>query len=92
LSKLTKPRYNKEWTIFYIYSIKLINLIVKEVKQMSKYFFCYDSALHRYLHKANKQEYICAAKHETTDKKFWLYERTSVLDQLITQYKTFMRA
>jgi hypothetical protein len=60
---------------------------------MSKdYFFCYDSGLHRYLHKVNKQQYICAAIHETTNRKFWLYEQTNTINQLITQYKTFMKA
>jgi hypothetical protein len=59
---------------------------------MSKYFFCYDSSLHKYLNRVNKQQYVCAAIHETTSRKFWLYERTNTIDQLITQYKEFMKA
>lgn len=40
---------------------------------MSNLFFCYDSGLHKYLHKVNKQKYLCAALHETTGKKLKNY-------------------
>ncbi|PKR82880.1 hypothetical protein CWO92_22075 [Heyndrickxia camelliae] len=58
---------------------------------MSNYFFCYDSSLHKYLHKIHKQSYICAALHQTTHKTFWLYERTPEINKLIEEYTTFMK-
>lgn len=58
---------------------------------MSNLFFCYDSGLHKYLHKVNKQKYLCAALHETTGKKFWLYERNETVNNLIGDYKKFMQ-
>lgn len=58
---------------------------------MSRYFYCYDSNLHKYLHKINKQRYITAALHEVTLKKFWLYERTPQVNKLINQYEKFMK-
>lgn len=58
---------------------------------MVRTFFCYDSSLHKYLHKVNNQQYICAALHEKTGNKFWLYERTTTIDNLIKQFQEFMQ-
>lgn len=58
---------------------------------MSKYFFCYDQMLHKFLHRKHNQNYICAAIHETTNKKFWLYERNETVNNLISQYNEFMK-
>ena len=54
---------------------------------MSNYFFCYSKTLHRFLHERYNIQYICAAYHETTHKKFWLYERTELLKQAQEEYK-----
>lgn len=55
---------------------------------MSKYFFCYSKTLHRFIHERYKLEYICTAIHETTNKKFWLYERTDQLKAAQEEYKS----
>ncbi len=58
---------------------------------MVQTFFCYDSNLHKYLHRINHQKYLCAALHETTGKKFWLYERSTTINKLIEDYNKFMQ-
>lgn len=58
--------------------------------QKSKYYFCYSKALHKYLHNKKKIPYICAALHEDTLAKFWLYERTPELEKSLAEYKEFM--
>lgn len=57
----------------------------------SKYFFCYSSNVHKFLNKVKNIDYVCAAKHETTDKKFWLYEQSDFLTMALNEYKRFFK-
>jgi hypothetical protein len=57
---------------------------------MVRLFFCYDPSLHKFLHNKNNVSYLCAALHEKTQRKFWLYERTDIVNELVKQYNSFI--
>ncbi|PLR72283.1 hypothetical protein CYJ37_12055 [Bacillus sp. UMB0728] len=59
---------------------------------MSKYFFCYSKPLHKFIQNRYKLDYVTAALHETTLKKFWLYERSDQLRQAQEEYKTLFKS
>lgn len=50
-----------------------------------EFFFCYSSELHSYIQR-NNIKYVCAARHEDTYKKFWLYIKTDQLSKILKQY------
>jgi hypothetical protein len=50
------------------------------------FFFCYSKELHNHIQRHNIN-YVCAAYHETTYRKFWLYIRTEQLANALKQYK-----
>jgi hypothetical protein len=58
---------------------------------MSKYFFCYSKQLHKYIQSHYNISYICTALHETTNKKFWLYERNEQLNNALQDYNNIMQ-
>jgi len=51
-----------------------------------QYYFCYDPLLHQFLHSKHNVKYICAAIHERTNRKFWLYERDEKVNELIKKF------
>jgi hypothetical protein len=53
------------------------------------FFFCYSKELHNYIQTRHKINYICAAYHESTYKKFWLYQRSDNLKKALDTYKQF---
>lgn len=58
---------------------------------MSKYFFCYSPTLHKFIHTRHKLKYICAAKNEHDNRKFWLYEQSPELSIALTEYKNIFK-
>ena len=55
----------------------------------SKYMFVYSKHLRNYL-MDNNQEFICVAKSVSTNEKFWLFERTDMINNLMDEYdKTY---
>jgi hypothetical protein len=52
-----------------------------------EYFFCYSRVLHKFIQNKHRVNYICAAYHESTHKKFWLYERSETLKTALDEYK-----
>lgn len=46
------------------------------------YFFCYDKVTMVKLKKTGLK-YICCALHKTTGNKFWLFERSEVLNSVL---------
>jgi hypothetical protein len=59
--------------------------------QKSKYYFCYSPTLHKFLHNKKKLPYICAALHENSKRKFWLYERNEQLDSALKEYESIFK-
>lgn len=53
---------------------------------MNKYFYCYSWPLKEFLIK-NGQTSIVAGKHPKTDKKYWVFEGTEQLNNLLTEWK-----
>lgn len=53
----------------------------------SRFFFCYDSKLFKWLRYEKSISFLFKAKHEQTLKSFWLFERTEELTAAIDQYK-----
>jgi hypothetical protein len=51
-----------------------------------QFFFCYSFDLHKYIQRHNIK-YVCAALHENTHNKFWLYMRTDELKKVLNLYK-----
>lgn len=51
------------------------------------YFYCYSTNLHTFL-RSKGHRYICAGLHETTHRKFYLYNRTDDLNAHLTEYGT----
>ena len=54
------------------------------------FFFCYSKELHNHIQRHNIN-YVCAALHESTHKKFWLYMRSERLNKVLMQYKQLHR-
>lgn len=52
----------------------------------NKFFFCYDENLKNFLHN-NGVDFITHARAINTNRKFWLFESSSVLTRLINDYK-----
>jgi hypothetical protein len=52
---------------------------------MSKYFFCYNSDLGKYL-KSKGLNYVTRAKHYKSNKEFSLFEVTDTLEQYIKEF------
>ena len=50
-----------------------------------EFFFCYSRDLHTYI-QGHRINYVCAARHETTYKKFWLYMRSERLNKALAEY------
>ncbi|WP_340002071.1 hypothetical protein [Oceanobacillus sp. FSL K6-0127] len=52
------------------------------MKMESKYFFCYD---HSAMVKLKKRgfNYIVCALHKTTNNRFWLFERSDMLHEVL---------
>ena len=50
-------------------------------------FYCYSPYLHNYISKKYKLEYLCAAIHESTGRKFWLYHKSDELQKALKEYK-----
>lgn len=50
------------------------------------FFFCYSKQLHNYIER-HQINYICAAYHESTYRKFWLYMRSERLNKALAEYK-----
>ena len=52
----------------------------------SKYFFCYSINLFRYI-RDNGIRYISKGINPSTDRSFWLFERTEQLNKLLSEWK-----
>jgi len=55
------------------------------------YFFCYSHSLQKYLFNKKSFTFICEAKNKNDDRTFWLYERTSELNNALTEYNDFFK-
>lgn len=53
---------------------------------MTNYFFCYSVKMFQFLKHVKGFQFICYAKHDKTDKPFWLFERTQELNNALTEY------
>lgn len=53
---------------------------------MNKYFYCYSYPLKEYFLK-NGIKYITAAINQTTNKRYWLFEGTENLNNLLTEWR-----
>jgi hypothetical protein len=56
-----------------------------------KYFFCYSHTLHKFIHNRYSIKYICVARNEKDDRKFWLYEQTPELSTALTEYNNIFK-
>ncbi|OWW11709.1 hypothetical protein BUE63_02445 [Bacillus sp. MB353a] len=54
--------------------------------QEKEYFFCYSTNLHEFLRYEKGIKYICTAFHDTTNKRFWLFERDGKLLNALDEY------
>lgn len=52
---------------------------------MSKYFYCYSNRLHKFL-EAFGVEYITSAINPSSNKNYWMYEKSENLDMLIEEW------
>lgn len=52
---------------------------------MSKYYFCYSLFQLQFL-KNHGLRYIATGRSMTSDNQFWVFERDSKLDELLTEY------
>ena len=53
---------------------------------MNKYFYCYSYPLKEFL-LSNGQASIVAAIHPKTHKKYWVFDGTEQLNNLLTEWK-----
>ena len=53
---------------------------------MNKYFYCYSWPLKEFLIK-NGQASIVSGIHPTTNKKYWVFDGTNELNNLLTKWK-----
>lgn len=49
------------------------------------YYYCYSYPLKKYLVESG-EHFIVAGLHETTLKKFWVFQRNEKLDELLEQW------
>lgn len=56
-----------------------------------QYFFCYSPTLHKFIHSRHNIRFICTAKNESDNRKFWLYERTEELKVALDDYKAIFK-
>jgi len=56
----------------------------------SKYFFCYDPRLKRFLIANNHGRIITHALHNKTKRPFWLFENDDNLDNGIKKYREYI--
>ncbi|MCZ7520552.1 hypothetical protein C2L96_08350 [Bacillus cereus] len=54
---------------------------------INKYFFCYSTNLQEFFKYEKDIKYICTARHMTSNKQFWLYERTEELKMALAEYR-----
>jgi hypothetical protein len=55
----------------------------------NEFFFCYSKELHNFIQNKHRINFVCAAYHESTQKKFWLYQRSERLKMALDEYKQF---
>lgn len=53
---------------------------------MNKYFYCYSYPLKEFF-KNHGLKYITAAKNQTTNKTYWLFEGTEKLNKLLQEWR-----
>lgn len=53
---------------------------------MNKYFYCYSWPLKEFLI-SNGQNSIVSGIHPNTGKKYWVFEGTEILNNLLTEWK-----
>lgn len=53
----------------------------------NKYFYCYSDRLHFFLYSL-KFRYVSIGTNENTNKKYWTYEKSGMLDSAIELYNT----
>lgn len=51
-----------------------------------KYYFCYSTNLSEFLRDVKGIEAICNAFHHKTNKRFWLFEKTTELKEALAEY------
>ena len=56
------------------------------MKTEDKYFFCYSTNLQEFLRYEKGIKYVHGARHLTTNRVFWLYERTEELKLALSEY------
>ena len=56
------------------------------MKTNDKYFFCYSTNLQEFLRYKKGFNYICGAKHLTTDNIFYVYEKSEDLLNALSEY------
>lgn len=54
---------------------------------MNRYFYCYSYPLKEFL-KENGERYITSSTNPKTMKKFWVFEGSVKVNQLLEQWKT----
>jgi hypothetical protein len=58
---------------------------VSKVVKEGEFLYCYSTNLHAFL-QSEGQRFICTGFHERTHRKFWQYQRTDALNNLLTKY------
>jgi hypothetical protein len=53
---------------------------------VDKYFYCYSYPLKEFL-LSNEQKSIVVGRHPKTNKKYWVFEGTEQLNNLLTEWK-----
>ena len=53
---------------------------------MERYFYCYSKPLKDFL-LSNGERYIVKAIHKKTKKKYWLFEGTEKLNELLAEWR-----
>ena len=53
----------------------------------NKYFYCYSDRLHFFL-RSLKFRYVSIGTNENTNKKYWTYEKSEMLDSAVELYNT----
>jgi hypothetical protein len=52
-----------------------------------RYLYCYSPSLYKFLRCEKGIEYICTGKHIETDKQFWQFERTEIIEFAMNEYR-----
>lgn len=52
---------------------------------MNNYFYCYSPKLKAHLIDAGER-FVCVGLHETTHRKFWLFQQSDRLSELLAQW------